>query len=186
MALNIHRLILIDGLATSINKQDIIYKEVILRETTVADERKAAEGSERAVRLPDGTWRLLSSDDLYAQHMALQSIVAFKASGVEDLDQHVLDIDMLGKLSVYDMQAIQNRMLLIESAAQLRHGLITEQQFSDLQQGILSEDDEPPSPERQAEELEHADSQSVAAVERITPESRASDESPPAGDGSRY
>jgi phage FluMu protein gp41 len=164
---NIKKLILVDGLPTTSGSSgnEIRYKTVTLRETTVADERRAAEMSERAL-LINGAYQLLPSEEVYAQAMAMLGCEKFECEGHEPIDRHVMDLDLFGKLSRYDLQAIQERVALLEAAAQLRHGLITDEQFLEMQTSVMGEQ-QTKQPTGQAEDVGQADSEPVPIIERV-------------------
>lgn len=178
LAENINKLILVDGLPTTSGSSgnEIRYKTVTLRETTVADERKAAELSERALYI-NGAWQLLPSEEIYAQAMAMLSCEKFECSDHDPIDNLVMDLDLFGKLSRYDLQAIQERVALVEAVSQLRHGLITDEQFQEMQTAVMGGNDQPKQPAGQADDVGKADSAPVPIIERIPDDAGGSTQS---------
>lgn len=133
------RLILADGLPAEIEsggqRRALRYRTVILRETTVADERWAVQHAER-VMLVGGAHKLLVSDHEFRLAMTLRHCERFEVDG-QTLDQAVLSVDLLGKLSTHDLALIEERVFLIELAAQVRYGQLTQAQFDAVVQARL-------------------------------------------------
>lgn len=111
-------------------RKDIRYTTVILRETSVADERWAVQQAERVVMVK-GAPKLLMSDSEYRLALTLRHCDAFECGGLR-LEQSMLSLDLLGKLSNHDLGLIETRVFLIQMAAQLRYGVITQAQFDSL------------------------------------------------------
>lgn len=170
---DINELRLVDGLPTEVNGKIVRYHIVKLREITVEDDREAVQLAERLIKMPDGEHKLLVSQDEYNLAMTMRYCARFESGGFEPIDQNILDLDLFAKLTPLDLQAIRERTLLIESLSQLRHGLITDTQFSEMQRRIMGDigDDEDASqkkPEGQAEDARELDSESVPAPEQLS------------------
>lgn len=127
------RLTLVDGLPATLGDRPIKYREVMLRETTVADERAAVRMAERAVQV-EGDWRLLVSTADYRYALTMRHIEAFECDGMK-LHQASLDLELLGKLSAHDLQLIEERIVLMELAARVRYGQISAAEFADYAAG---------------------------------------------------
>jgi hypothetical protein len=103
---------------------NIAYKQLRLRETNVADERWAVQQAERAV-LVNGAYQLLESRADYRLALTLRHCEAFSCEG-QALPQSMVDLDTFGKLSSHDLALIEERIYLIELAAQVRYGALDE------------------------------------------------------------
>lgn len=130
---DLYKLVLDDGVPLERDGKPVPYRTVHLRETTVGDERAALRMAERAV-LVDGGYRLLVSDAEFRYAMTLRHIEALECDGTR-LPQAMLGMDVLDKLSTRDLQLIELRIFLIEMAAQLRYGVITQEQFDAIMGG---------------------------------------------------
>ena len=130
---DLYRLALADGVLLERDGKPVPYRTVHLRETTVGDERAALRMAERAV-LVQGEYKLLVSDADFRYAMTLRHIEALECDGVR-LPQAMLGMDVLDKLSQHDMQLIEQRIFLVEMAAQLRYGVITQEQFAAIMSG---------------------------------------------------
>lgn len=148
----IYTLQLVDGLKSNVGGKDVFYKSVKLRETTVDDELIAVELAERVVYL-NGKPTLLLSDDIYRVALTMRHVEKFTASGIDDIGQDVLNLDMFRRLSKFDMQRIEERCLLVGLAAQVRYGLIKAEDFDRMLAGDDAEQSSLPRSEGQAEEL---------------------------------
>ena len=126
-------LVLVDGLPAESGGKQLRYRTVKLRETTVADERIAARIAERVVTL-NGAPKLLVSDADFRYALTMRHCDQFLCDG-QVLHQAVLDLDFFGKLSPHDLQLIEERVVLITLAAQVRYGTLTQQEFEDFATG---------------------------------------------------
>lgn len=140
---DLFRLVLVDGITLQADGRDVTYKTVRLRETTVGDERIALRMVERAV-LVDGEYRLMVSDADFRYALTLRHIEALECDGIK-LTQAMLDLTFLDRLSNHDLQLIEQRIFLIEMAAQLRYGAISEEDFNLLLGGAPKEKASPKS-----------------------------------------
>ena len=112
---------LVDGLPSQVGEQKVRYRTVRLRETNVADEFAAVEMAERVVSI-QGKPTLLVSDELYRVAMTLRHVERFECAGLDPIDQKLMTLDMFGQLSPLDLAKIEERCVLVDLAAQLRHG----------------------------------------------------------------
>lgn len=119
---------LVDGLTIRQGEEDKTYTHVELRETTVADEIKAAKLSEQVGEL-NGRVVFAPNMDVFTHAMTMLSIVQFTGDGLEPLPAHAINMDTFGKLSRGDVTLIEERSMLIELQAQVRFGLITQDDF---------------------------------------------------------
>lgn len=124
---DLYSLVLVDGLAAESGGKTLRYRTVRLRETTVADERAAVRMAERVVTV-GGVPKLLVSDADFRYAMTLRHCERFTCDGMT-LPQAVLDLDVFGKLSPHDLQLIEERVVLITLAAQVRYGVLTQAEF---------------------------------------------------------
>ncbi|MCS6516264.1 phage tail assembly protein [Burkholderia pseudomallei] len=131
---DIYRVQLVGGLPSQIGEQTVHYRTVRLRETTVADEFAAVELAERVVSIK-GKPTLLVSDELYRVAMTLRHVDRFECAGLDSIDQKLLTLEMFGRLSPLDLAKIEERCVLVDLAAQLRHGLITQADFDAILAG---------------------------------------------------
>lgn len=150
---DLYRVTLADGLPVERDGKTLRYRAVRLRETTVADERAATHSAERVVMVA-GAPKLLVSEADFRYALTLRHIEALECDGLV-LSGPVLDLELLGKLSPHDLGLIEEKVFLINMAAELRHGLITQGDFDALLAGTKPA---PPSPQPvgQAAELGHA------------------------------
>lgn len=142
-------LTLADGLTLTSSGRPIVYRLVRLRETSVADERAATRMAERVVTV-GGVPQLLVSDAEYRYAMTLRHIEHLECDG-QRLGSALLDLDMLGRLTSHDLNLIEQRVFLIEMAAQVRYGVITPEDFAALAAGTRSKAPGAPQPGGQAE-----------------------------------
>ena len=136
-------LVLADGLAVESAGQTIRYRTLQLRETNVADERAAVRMAERVVYV-DGQHRLMVSDADFRYAMTYMHIDAFECDG-QRLPRAVLSLDVFGKLSAHDLQQIEERVVLMALAAQVRYGLLSQAEFEAYAAG-QKQDGAPPQP----------------------------------------
>ena len=141
---DLFRLVLVDGITLQADGRDVTYRTVRLRETTVGDERLALRMVERAVMV-GGEYRLMVSDADFRYALTLRHIEALECDGVK-LPQAMLDLSFLDRLSNHDLQLIEQRIFLIEMAAQLRYGAISQEDFN-LLMGGTSKEKATPQPE---------------------------------------
>ena len=134
---DLYTLTLADGLPvqtqSASGKQDLRYKLLRLRETTVLDVRYATRVAER-VATHEGVPRLLVSDSDYDLAMTMRHCECFEADGLR-IDQSVLDLELFAKISHHDLGLIQERIALIALAAQVRYGLLTQAQLEAILSG---------------------------------------------------
>ena len=127
-------LTLVDGLPVDKEGVTIRYRNVRLRETGVAEERMAVRRAERVVKV-DGTPELLVSKAEFSFAMTVLHIECFECDGAK-IPAATIDGNVVGKLSEHDFRLIEQRVYLLELAAQARYGVITREQFQALTGGV--------------------------------------------------
>ena len=167
---NLNTVTLIDGLPTTLGADTVYYKTVILRPATVAMDLRAVELSERIVYI-EGKPKLLLSDEMYRVAMTMLRIERFVAdgSGLGDIDHPLIDLKMMGRLSPQDLEKIEQQTALMDLAAQVRYGNITQEEFDDFFNATpnTQKKESAPQPTGEAGDVdEHAD-QSRPAVGRL-------------------
>lgn len=138
---DLYRLVLVDGIKLHADGREITYKVVRLRETNVADERAAQLMAERCV-IVGGQPKLLVSDAEFRYAMTLKHIESLECDGVK-IPAQMIDLDMLGKFSSHDLGKIEERVYLVELAAQVRYGAISQEQFDAIVAGQAEVDEAP-------------------------------------------
>lgn len=123
-------LILRVGLPVVLGDKKIFYKTVKLREIDGADERWAVRQAERLV-LWQGQPRLVVSDSDHKLALTTKHIESFCCDGMT-IDGDLIDLDLMGKLKPVDIAAIEERVFMIELAAKLRYGEITQEQYDQI------------------------------------------------------
>ncbi len=131
---DLFKLTLADGLQTESGGKELRYKLVKLRETTVADERRAERESERAVNV-NGAWKLLVSESTFKHVLNMLHIEEFVCDG-QAIPQAMIDIDLYDRLSSRDLKAIEERIFLITLSSEVRYGNMTEQEFDAIAMGL--------------------------------------------------
>ncbi|WP_047785776.1 hypothetical protein [Variovorax paradoxus] len=126
-------LTLFDGLPVEKDGKTIRYRAVRLRETTVAHEREAVLQAERIVTV-GGVPKLLVSESEFAHALTIKHIEHFECDGIK-IPSAIIDSTVVGKLSEHDFGLIEQRVYLIELAAQVRYGVINREQFDALSGG---------------------------------------------------
>lgn len=165
---NLTILQLADGLPSQIGKQEVRYKTVHLRETAVEDEMKAVEMAERVV-MHNGKPMLLMSNEVYRVAYNMRHIEKFVQSGFDDIELNILNLKMIGMLSPHDMHLIEERILLIEMAKQVRYGLMTQEAFDRVFSGAeQKEAAHVPRPEGQIEGLGEDGTQHQSGPQRLS------------------
>ncbi len=124
---DLYALDLADGLPVTQGGQELRYKRVRLRETTVADERAAQQTAERVVKV-DGQHKLLVSEADFRYALTMRHIDWLECDGVK-LYGASLDLGALGGLSSNDLALIEGRIFLMSLAAEVRYGNMTQEQF---------------------------------------------------------
>lgn len=136
---DLHTLVLADGLPITQGDKTIRYRTVKLRETTVADEREAERLSERAI-LVNGGYKLLVSESNFKHVLNMLHIESFHCDG-EVISRSLIGLDVYDKLSVRDLELLEQRIFLLTLAAEVRYGNMSQAEFNDLAAGIA-----PPGP----------------------------------------
>lgn len=127
-------LTLLDGLPAKLGGKEIRYKVVKLRETSVADERKAEREAERCVEV-NGAWRLVVSDSTF-KHVLNMLHIESMACDDTVLDGHLIDLDLYDRLSSRDLARIEQRIFLVTLAAEVRYGNMTPAEFDAICDGL--------------------------------------------------
>lgn len=148
---DLFKLTLVDGIGVERDGKTLRYREVRLRETTVADERAANRMAERIVTV-GGTPKLLVSDADFRYALTLRHIDAIGCDGLT-LAGPLLDLELFGKLSSHDLGLIEQRVFLITMAAEVRYGNLSQQEFDRIAAGDGMPAASAPQPAGQAAEL---------------------------------
>ena len=130
---NLQTLTLTDGLPVEREGKTIRYSRVHLRETTVADERAAQRLAER-VMMVGGVPKLMVSEADFRYALTMRHIEAFECDG-QRIGQHIIDLELLGKLSSHDLGLIEQRVFLITVAAEVRYGNMSQADFDAVMAG---------------------------------------------------
>ena len=148
---DLFKLTLMDGLKTTAGGAEIRYQVVTLRETSVADERKAERESERAVNV-NGAWKLLVSESNFKHVLNMLHIDSLRCDD-QVLPKEVIDLDLYDRLSPRDLKAIEERVFLITLSSEVRYGNMTQQEFDLIAAGLAPVQPHSPQPSGQAPEL---------------------------------
>lgn len=127
-------LTLADGLPATMGGKEIRYKVVKLRETSVADERKAEQLAERPVEV-NGKWRLLVSDSTFKHVLNMLHIGALICDEVT-IQGALIDLDLYDRLSHRDLAMLEERVFLISLSSEVRYGNMTEEEFEAICDGL--------------------------------------------------
>ncbi|VVE55395.1 hypothetical protein PIN31009_04964 [Pandoraea iniqua] len=149
---DIHVVALVDGLRSQVGDKEVRYRTVRLRETTVADEYAAMQLAERVVDVK-GKPTLLVSDELYRVALTLRHCDRFQCAGLDDIPLSLMTLEMFGRLSPLDLARIEERCVLVDLAAQLRHGLISQDAFETMLSDVTKPEGVGPRSEGQTAEL---------------------------------
>lgn len=142
---DLFRLELADGLPAESQGKALRYKVVRLRETGVEHERKAIQAAER-VMVVNGVPRLLVSDSDFRFALTAQHIEAFECDG-NRIPAALIDLALVGRLTSHDFGLIEQRVFLIELAAQVRYGKVAQADFDRLLRGETAEGAPPAAPQ---------------------------------------
>lgn len=176
------RLVLQDGLPVEQGGKTIRYRTAKLRETTVADERRAEALAERAV-MAGGAWRLLVSESAFKHALNMMHIEAFECDG-QELGRGIIDLSLYDKLSAADLALIEARIFLITLAAELRYGNISQAEFDAVIEGTAAKPlDASPQHTRQAGNMGHPGDPAVPGAELLADFTRSAAQSAPGGAG---
>jgi phage FluMu protein gp41 len=131
---DLFKLILADGLSVESAGKTIRYQCVTLRETNVADERRAEALSERAMNV-NGGWKLLVSESNFKHALNMMHIASFHCDELS-IPQPLIDLAMYDKLSSRDLQLIEERIFLLTLASEVRYGNMTQADFEAIAAGL--------------------------------------------------
>lgn len=127
-------LVLADGLKLTADGKDIFYRRVTLRETNVADERKAEALSERAIQA-GGSWKLLVSESNFKHALNMLHLESFHCDG-DTIPRALIDLALYDKLSSRDLELIEERIFLLTLAAEVRYGNMSQADFEATVAGL--------------------------------------------------
>lgn len=165
-SLDLYTLELKHGLpATTHGGKAIKYRLVRLRDTNVGDERWACRQAERVVTV-GGTPKLLVSEEDFKHALTVRHIECFECDGVK-IGQDIIDLALIDKLSSYDLGLIEQRVLLLTLAAEVRNGLITQADFDAIVAGTSKKAQEAPQPLGQVEGVGQAPAHSQLGPELL-------------------
>lgn len=148
---NLFVLHLVDGIPTEQAGKQLRYRVVHLRETTVADERRALRLAERVVSVA-GQPKLLASDADFQYALTMCHIAKLECDG-QTIGAELIDLDLFGKLSPHDLGLIEQRVFLLNLAAEVRYGLMSQADFDAVLAGQKPAGAAAPQPLGQAAEL---------------------------------
>lgn len=148
---DLFKLTLLDGLKVMAGGVELRYQMVTLRETSVADERKAERESERAVNV-NGAWKLLVSESNFKHVLNMLHIDSLRCDD-QVLPKEVIDLDLYDRLSQRDLKAIEERIFLITLSSEVRYGNMTQQEFESIVAGLTPVRPASPQPSGQTSEL---------------------------------
>lgn len=147
---DLFKLTLVDGIKTTAAGREVRYLHVTLRETNIADERAATRMAERVVTV-GGQPKLLVSDADFRYALTMRHIAKLAADGNTVLEGALLDLDLFGQLSSHDLGLIEQRVFLINMAAEVRYGTMSAADFEALMRGEMDATASAPQPVGQAE-----------------------------------
>lgn len=131
---DLFRLTLADGLPADVGGKTIRYQVITLRETNVADERRAEALSERAINV-NGGWKLLVSESNFKHSLNMMHIAAFHCDELV-IPQALIDLALYDKLSSRDLELIEQRIFLLTLASEVRYGNMTQADFEAITAGL--------------------------------------------------
>jgi phage FluMu protein gp41 len=179
---DLFRLTLVDGIAVKSEGKTLRYRQVHLRETSVGDERAAVRMSERVVNVA-GVPKLLSSEADFRYALTMLHIERLECDGLK-LEGPSIDLDLFGRLSNHDLGLIEQRVFLIEMAAQVRYGAVTQAEFDALVSG-KAQPPSAPQPGGQVEAVGSADPESLPGPALLADYAGKPSQGPAACDGAR-
>ena len=141
---DLFKLTLADGLPADIAGKEIRYRLVTLRDTNVADERRAEALSERAINV-NGGWKLLVSESNFKHALNMMHIASFHCDELS-IPQPLIDLALYDKLSSRDLELIEQRIFLLTLASEVRYGNMTQADFEAITAGLAPRA-VPPSPQ---------------------------------------
>lgn len=144
---DLFKLTLVDGLKLEASGKAIVYKVITLRETNVADERRAEALSERAVNV-GGSWKLLVSESNFKHSLNMLHVDSFHCDDVV-IPRALIDLAMYDRLSSHDLELIEQRIFLITLAAEVRYGNMSQADFDAAMAGTARPVAQAPQPEGQ-------------------------------------
>lgn len=142
---DLSQLTLADGLPAEVAGKAIRYRQVTLRETGVADERKAEALSERAIQI-NGSWKLLVSESNFKHVLNMLHIASFHCDDMV-IPQALIDLALYDKLSSRDLELIEARIFLLTLASEVRYGNMSQEEFEAITAGLKPPKVGPQSPQ---------------------------------------
>lgn len=130
------KLTLADGLRVESGGKELRYRVVTLRETGVADERRAEALSERAM-LVGGAWKLLVSESNFKHALNMLHIASFHCDELA-IPQAMIDLALYDKLSSRDLELIEERIFLLTLASEVRYGNMSQADFEAITAGLAA------------------------------------------------
>jgi hypothetical protein len=140
-----------------------VYKTVFLRESCEKYLHDAIRQVQEMKRGPDGRMHLVHNEALYEAARIAQHIDHFSGNG-PDLLASDIDLAVLGQLHPLDVALIADRLLHIELAAQLRWGLITQDEYDLILLGKSSASKKPLTPAESLQALKKV----IDSIARVT------------------
>jgi phage FluMu protein gp41 len=131
---DLFKLTLADGLPADVGGKTIRYQVITLRETNVADERRAEALSERAMNV-NGGWKLLVSESNFKHALNMMHIASFHCDELV-IPQALIDLAMYDKLSSRDLELIEQRIFLLTLASEVRYGNMSQADFEAITAGL--------------------------------------------------
>lgn len=179
---DLYTLTLLDGLAAKLGDKEIRYQIVKLRETGVADERKAEREAERCVQV-NGSWRLVVSDSTFKHVLNMLHIESMSCDEMT-LSGHLIDLDLYDRLSSRDLSRIEERIFLLSLAAEVRYGNMTQTEFEAICDGLApATSPQTPQPSGQASDVGAAAHQFESGPAMLTDFTGKRPNGPAEGDG---
>jgi hypothetical protein len=131
---DLYTLTLADGLPVELAGKTIRYRVARLRDTNVADERKAEGLSERAM-LVNGAYKLMVSESNFKHVLNMLHIDAFVCDSVE-IPRAMIDLALYDKLSSRDLELLEQRIFMLTLAAEVRYGNMQQAEFEAIMAGL--------------------------------------------------
>ena len=164
---NLNQVDLLDGLSTRLGDDEVRYRKVKLRPATVAMDLEAVRIAERVVRF-EGKPMLLLSDAVYRIAMTMQRIERFCTSaGLDDIDSSLIDLNTMGRLTPHDLERIEQQILLMDLAENVRYGNLSTDEFDAIINGTHPQSRKTPQPTGEPDQLDERAGESRPAIGRL-------------------
>ena len=178
---DLFKLTLADGLPAEVGGKTIRYQVITLRETNVADERRAEALSERAINV-NGGWKLLVSESNFKHALNMMHIAAFHCDELT-IPQPLIDLALYDKLSSRDLELIEQRIFLLTLASEVRYGNMTQADFEAITAGLAPPKAAPPQPSGQTAAMAASDERAESGPALLADYAGAAAEGAPQGHG---